>query len=704
MDRSNRHNLEMPDAPCNEPCPEEGLCIDSPLARALLENAPEAIVVLDGRTGRFLFANENAARLFGRDREELLRVTPVEVSTAFQPNGRPSADFAREKVEEALAGGMPVFEWLHQHPSGRLFTSEVRLVRLPSEDRPLVRASIIDTTQRKRRERTQRAVYDISEAVHKEADLSSLYARIHTIVRGLMPAENFFIALYNPSNEIITFPYFVDELASGPPDPRPISTGLTGLVIRSGNAVLANRSFVERSHREHNQIVVEALGGMAYIESGRPAAVWLGVPLIIEGITIGVMAVQDYRDPEAYAEEQKQILTFVAEQTALAIHRKRAEESLRELVEKHRTLFAASSQGVMLHDEEKFIEVNPAAVRIMRRQDASEILGRHPRDFAPERQPNGELSDTFARRHISECLEKGSSQFEWLMLAGDGAHIPVEVLLSRVQWQGRYIIQAVLEDITERKRAESELLKALAREKELSELKTNFVSTVSHEFRTPLGIIMSSAQILSDYFDRLEPAERQEHLISIARNTKLMSSLMEEVLVLSRMDSGKLGFEAALIDVEKLARKLVEEVQSATNRQCPIELSLEGDLEAVCADERLLRHIFTNLLLNGIKYSPGRSPVEFHLSREENTLACVIRDHGIGIPDADREWIFQAFHRARNVGERPGTGLGLTIVKRCVELHGGEINLQSELGRGTTVTVRLPLTETPSTTAMATTR
>jgi hypothetical protein len=160
---------------------------------------------------------------------------------------------------------MPVFEWLHKYPSGRLFTSEVRLVRLPCDDRTLVRASIIDTTERRRHEQTQRAVYEISEAAHTEADLPRLYARIHNIVRGLMPAENFFIALFDDETEMITFPYFVDENDSEPPGPRKISKGLTGLVIQTGKPILADKGFSERSRREGDRVVVEALGA-SYIE------------------------------------------------------------------------------------------------------------------------------------------------------------------------------------------------------------------------------------------------------------------------------------------------------------------------------------------------------------------------------------------------------------------------------------------------------
>ncbi|MBV8212416.1 MAG: HAMP domain-containing histidine kinase [Verrucomicrobia bacterium] len=255
----------------------------------------------------------------------------------------------------------------------------------------------------------------------------------------------------------------------------------------------------------------------------------------------------------------------------------------------------------------------------------------------------------------------------------------------------RQLFEVVCHDVTERKRAEAELVRALDREKELGRLRSNFVSMVSHEFRTPLGIIQSSAEILEDYFEQLNPAERKEHLLSIRNNTQRMAGLMEEALLLGSLDAGKLEFKPAPLMLPTFARRLADEVLSATNRRCPIELSL-GELPIeVHVDERLLRHICTNLLTNAIKYSdPGR-PVRLELSCGDREIICVIRDQGIGIPETDLEWLFNAFHRGQNVADRPGTGLGLVIVKRCVDLHSGTIEVKSKIGKGTAVTVRLPI-------------
>ncbi|MBV9642391.1 MAG: PAS domain S-box protein, partial [Verrucomicrobia bacterium] len=254
-------------------------------------------------------------------------------------------------------------------------------------------------------------------------------------------------------------------------------------------------------------------------------------------------------------------------------------------------------------------------------------------------------------------------------------------------------------DITQRKQAEAELLRTLAREKELGQLRSKFVSMVSHEFRTPLAIIQSSAEIMDDYLDQLEPGERKDHLQSIRKNTRRMAGLMEEVLLIGSFDAGKMEFKPTLLELQTLVPRLVDDVLSATKRRCPIEFLLTEIPHKLLADERLLRHIFTNLLTNAVKYSDAGQVVQFEIVGAGGDIVCTIRDRGIGIPKADREWLFNAFHRGRNVGDRPGTGLGLVIVKRCVDLHGGTIKVDSKLGDGTSVTLRLPIFSQESTAA-----
>ena len=672
-DRKWNESSNTPDAECTAE-----LCATAEQLRTIVEHAPEAIIVFDAARTRLMLCNENATRLFGLTRAQLLNTDLAALSLEFQADGQLSAKLLREQIDQALTAETPMFDWLFRHSSGYALPCEVRLVRLPGDAQPLVRGSIIDLRERRRRDLTQRATYQISEAVHEAEDLDHLYERIHSIVRTLMPADNFYIALHDPVSDLHYYAYHFDQ-KDARPAPRIMKEGLNGYVLRTGKPLLADTASMTDPRNPWR------------LTSGTPSAIWLGVPLEVRGTTLGLMAVQDYKDKSAYGEDEKQILEYVAKQIALAIDRKRAEQALRDSEEKFRALFEASSQGVMLHDEKQILEVNPATLRILGFNSPAEIVGHHPVEFAAPSQPGGLPPDVLAKHYMDQCMAEGHARFEWVCRNPEGRDIPIEVILTRTQWSGRQIIQAVINDITERKNAENELLKALAREKELGQLKSNFVSMVSHEFRTPLGIIMSSAEILESYFHALEPEERNEHLKSIRKNTRRMADLMEEVLVLSRFDAGKMDFQPRPVDLRGLCQRLIDEVLSASASRNRIEMDCRTLPSQVMADERLLRHIFLNVLTNALKYSEDGQPVQFTIQPDGHDVVCRITDRGIGIPEPDREWLFNAFYRGRNVGQRPGTGLGLVIVKRCVDLHNGRVHIESKVGEGTAVIIRLPV-------------
>ena len=249
-------------------------------------------------------------------------------------------------------------------------------------------------------------------------------------------------------------------------------------------------------------------------------------------------------------------------------------------------------------------------------------------------------------------------------------------------------------DLEQRVIARTEdLHQALEREKELSEIKGNFVSLVSHEFRTPLGVIMSSAEVLDRYFERLPEERRARCLRSILASSKNLARLMEEVLLLGRVEAGRLHFSPAPIDLEKFCRTLTEEIATSMAQRCPIRIEIAGSLEGATSDEGILRHVLSNLLSNACKYSEPGDPVDFHIRRSEGATDAVfiVRDRGIGIPEEDQKQLCTSFTRASNVGNRPGTGLGLVVVQRCVQLHGGSLEIRSKVGIGTTVTVTLPV-------------
>jgi signal transduction histidine kinase len=185
-------------------------------------------------------------------------------------------------------------------------------------------------------------------------------------------------------------------------------------------------------------------------------------------------------------------------------------------------------------------------------------------------------------------------------------------------------------------------------------------------------------------------------LQSIVNNTRRMAEMMEEILALSRLDAGKMIFKPEPFDLASFCRRVVDEVLSATNRKCAIELSLASIPPEALGDERLLGHVFTNLLNNAVKYSEPGATIHFAVERDGGDAVCIIRDPGIGIPSNDQQWLFNAFQRGANVGDRPGTGLGLVLVQRSAELHRGSVRIESKVGEGTQVTVRLPMFEKQS--------
>lgn len=244
--------------------------------------------------------------------------------------------------------------------------------------------------------------------------------------------------------------------------------------------------------------------------------------------------------------------------------------------------------------------------------------------------------------------------------------------------------------------ARKEALALLSRERELNELKSGFVSLVSHEVRTPLSVIQSSADILDRYADRLTPDERRHHLDTIFASVRNLAELVERVLMLGRVEDGRIRFSPVRLDLSSTCAQIVDEVVSATGAAGRITLVVEPGLPPAQVDPHLLRHILGNLLGNAVKYSEADAPVELRVTRVGDDACFVVRDHGIGIPASDRDALFESFSRGSNVGARPGTGLGLMIVQRCVETHLGRVEIESAVGSGTAVTVQLPAFQTPS--------
>jgi PAS domain S-box-containing protein len=250
-------------------------------------------------------------------------------------------------------------------------------------------------------------------------------------------------------------------------------------------------------------------------------------------------------------------------------------------------------------------------------------------------------------------------------------------------------------DVTERHRAEEATRAALEQQRQLNELLARFVSMTSHEFRTPLAAIFTSAELLRRYEARLDDAARQDLYQSIEAGVRRLTAMLDNVLAFGRAETGRLDFRPCPLDLRGLCEDIMDELrraqQSEGGKGHEIEFAWLAGECVVCVDEKLVRQILGNLLSNALKYSPASRCARLEVSRNDSALRLVVQDEGIGIPPEDLPHLFGTFRRARNVGAIAGTGLGLAIVKRAVDCHGGVIDVASTLGRGTRVSVTLPL-------------
>lgn len=255
----------------------------------------------------------------------------------------------------------------------------------------------------------------------------------------------------------------------------------------------------------------------------------------------------------------------------------------------------------------------------------------------------------------------------------------------------RLLVVAV--DISMHKQAEVALEHALQTEKELNEHKLRFISTASHEFRTPLTSILMKIETLHTYRHRLTDEQIEKRLQSIQVQGRQFKAIMEDVLELATIQAGRVKFTPQSLSLDELCRTIIEELQPLTEASPRLLYHCDGPIPLVNFDKRLMRYVITNLVTNGLKYSPALTPVVIRLTVQDTMLVLQVEDQGIGIPEADLPHIFKPFHRASNVGVIQGTGLGLVILKEAVELHGGTITVTSQLGVGTTFVIAIPIVD-----------
>ncbi|MBD2654323.1 PAS domain S-box protein [Synechocystis sp. FACHB-383] len=317
---------------------------------------------------------------------------------------------------------------------------------------------------------------------------------------------------------------------------------------------------------------------------------------------------------------------------------------------------------------------------------AEEMLGKTPRVLQGPKTSRTELDKV--RQAVSQWQ---SITVEVINYRKDGSEFWVEFSLVPVADKAGFYTHwiAVQRDVTERRRTE-EVRLALEREKELSRLKTRFFSMASHEFRTPLSTALAAAQLLENSeVAWLDPDKRSRNLHRIQNSVKNMVQLLDDILIINRAEAGKLEFNPSWLDLKSLFQQFIEEIQLSVSDQYYFDFICGDQDTKALVDERLMRSILSNLLSNAIKYSPDGGQIKISLSLDSENIIFEVTDQGIGISPEDQKQIFEPFHRGKNVRNIAGTGLGLMVAKKCVDLHRGSILLESAVDQGTTVTIRL---------------
>ena len=400
-------------------------------------------------------------------------------------------------------------------------------------------------------------------------------------------------------------------------------------------------------------------------------------------------------------------------------------------------LFEYATEGIILTNAAgNIVLINPAAARLFE-YERDELLGVAIEALIPTRfhDKHVHYRQGFYKNPSNRTMGHGRDLFA---KTKTGREFPVEVSLSHYRQKNENFVIAFLVDITARKRSEQELLdqkkqleqitadmrklnteleskveertlilrealqelersqqelnEALNKEKELNEIKSRFVSMASHEFRTPLSTVLSSAALIGRYTLSDEQDKRDRHIKRIKDSVRHLNVLLEDFLSLGKLEEGRISAESAPFNAREFQAEVVDEMNAILKEGQVIETSFSG-ADEFDTDSRLLKNILINLLSNAIKFSGENAVIRLDMDNPGHSLQVAVVDQGVGISEEDQQHLFSTFFRGKNVLNIEGTGLGLHIVKRYVELLHGTIELNSKLQEGTRVTITIPLPE-----------
>lgn len=641
------------------------------LFRTLIDRSNDAIHVIDPPTLGFLDVNEKACLDLGYERDQLLNLTVRDIDPSME---RSSFD---QYLEHLRSAGYAIAERTYRRKDGSTFPVEVNLKHVVL-DREYIVAVARDITDRKRAESLQSAIYRIAQAAETSPTLGQLYGAVHAIIKEVMPADNFYIALYESETGQLTFPYFVDQVDE-PPTEGSTGKGLTAYVLRTGESLLCDEVLSEQLSRQGEAELV----GMA-------SPIWLGVPLIVGHTTIGAMVVQDYKDPKTYGEREKQILEYVSLETAKAIDRKRAEQRLRESESQFRLITENIVDLVGLLDlEGRYLYNSPSFRDVLgepeelRGTDA--FLEVHPDDRERIRQVFNEVvaSGAGQRTEFRFFLRDGVVRFidsQWSVIRNDDGAVTQVLVVSR--------------DVTDKRRLEQQFLRA----QRIESIGT-LAGGIAHDLNNVLAPIMLAVSILK----KSSPEkEKQAILETLETSTRRGSDIVRQVLTFARGIEG----DRIVLQPKYLLDEIVKIIRETFPKSIQLRKDIAKNLWTLTGDSTQLHQVFLNLSINARDAMPNGGTLTLeaenivmdagyarnHIeARPGPYIMVTVSDTGSGILPQHIDKIFEPFFTTKEVGK--GTGLGLSTARSIVKSHGGFVNVYSEPGKGSAFKVYLPAIE-----------
>ena len=656
------------------PFPSDDIDVQRAYLEQLVECTPEAISILDHY--QVLRINSEFTRMFGFQPEEAVG---RRIDALIVPPDRGSET---RWIGEMLAKGEKVMlETKRLHKDGTLvdvFISGAPV--LIGGNRVASYVLYRDISEQKRAETLSSALYRIAEKTSSAVDLQQFYAAIHNIVGELMYARNFYIALYDPLTQLLSFPYFVDEQDSTP-ERKKLGRGLTEYVLRSGEALLCTPEVFETllAHGE-----VELIGA--------PSVDWMGVPLKAANSTFGVLVVQSYCDNVRYREKDKEVLTFVSQQLASAVEHKKHEEALRRSESRYRSLVQSAVYGIYRSSlEGKFLDVNPALIAMLGYDSAEEVLGLDPRQdvfLNPEQQSR--LMKEFARSGRLDDLE-----VRWRRKDGNAITVRLSGRAVNTPEGPDQVLEIIAQDVTERRVLEDQF-----RQAQKMEAVGRLAGGVAHDFNNLLMVVSGYTEVLRERTDRSNPLYPKIEAIQQAADRA--TTLTRQLLAFSRkqlLELKVVDVNAIVGDIERLLRPLIGENIELITRLAP-------DLGRTRADAGQIEQVIMNLVVNSkdampdggkITLQTANASLDEDLRREHSYIQpgpyvmLSVSDNGHGMDKETQARIFEPFFTTK--GKSKGTGLGLSTVYGIIKQSGGYVFVQSETGRGTTFRIYLPRVE-----------